>query len=69
MRPDYIHCIARTHVDYKNESWCGRNLKSEFHFMGIDHLAENKLQQGRLLGCDDCVDKIIKTISNKELSS
>ena len=67
-RPEYVKCIASTHGDKIGESLCGRrigspdnagNLRaSEFIFEDIDHWFYNAIQQGRLLGCEQCLDKI-----------
>ncbi|MBA1366799.1 hypothetical protein [Burkholderia gladioli] len=52
---DYVHCIGRTHVDFYGQSWCGRNIRSEFHFLDLDHAVENNRQGGRLVPCPACV--------------
>lgn len=69
-RPDYITCIARTHNNHVGHSWCDQYVKSGFHFMDIDHLAENNLAGGRLIGCPECIKKIIEAItSNSQLNA
>ncbi|MBW5285982.1 hypothetical protein [Burkholderia gladioli] len=55
VRHDYVHCIGRTHRDFYGQSWCGRNIRSEFHFLDLDHAVENNRQGGRLVPCAACV--------------
>lgn len=63
-RPDYVHCIADVHADNVGKSWCGRDIRMEFHFMNIDHAAFNGRGEGRLVACPDCVAKIIAALGN-----
>lgn len=65
-RADYIKCVAQTHEDSKHLSYCGRQITAEFCFMGIDHLANVREYQGRLLPCGKCLKKIIEIIKNRD---
>lgn len=55
VRHDYVRCIGRTHRDFYGQSWCGRNIRPEFHFLDLDHAVENNRQGGRLVPCPACV--------------
>lgn len=63
-RPDYIKCIARTHVGHQGESWCGARITMQFYFVSLDHAAENGLQQGRLVACPQCLEIAINALRN-----
>ena len=63
-RPDYVKCIEHDTLDLKYQSWCGRRIGMEFHFMGVDHAAENGRQNGRLVACPACVDAITIALKN-----
>lgn len=62
-RPDYVHCIGRSHVQHLDKTWCGKRADG-FHFVDIDHAAENGLQHGRLVACSECVAAIFKALQN-----
>lgn len=63
-RPEYMKCIRRSHADHRAESWCGRLVNEEFVFDGLDHAAENGLQQGRLVACPQCVEVASAALRN-----
>ena len=63
-RPDYIACVARTHVDHKRESWCGRDVSQEWHFVDAAHAAESGLQGGRMVVCPECYEALTMALSN-----
>ena len=64
-RPDYIGCVARTHVlEHKQESWCGRDVSHEWHFADAGHAAENGLHGGRLVVCPECYDALTMALAN-----
>lgn len=66
-RPEYVKCIAATHVDRIGRSLCERRIGSnvdgelratEFVFVDIDHWFYNNAKKGRLLGCPQCLAAI-----------
>jgi hypothetical protein len=65
-RPEYITCIAETHAERVGRSWCGRDVRHEFHFIDIDHAAYNAQNEGRLLTCPECAQKVIELLSITE---
>jgi len=72
MRPEYIKCIAHTHMGKIGKSLCGRTIGtkgsdgelkvSEFVFMNIDHWFYTRVDDDSLLGCTACVDTIRKVM-------
>jgi len=56
----YVACIRRENKP--NESWCGKTLSHEFHFIDIDHAALNGEQKGLHVACPSCAKKIIESL-------
>jgi hypothetical protein len=54
-RPEWIKCIAYP-IATKSQTWCGRELHSEFAFTGLDHVAANAITEGRLWPCPECME-------------
>jgi hypothetical protein len=72
-RPDYVHCVALGYVEKDEDgnrnpewgiSWCGRNIRSEFHFIDPAHALLNARRGGRLLICPECATAMLETIKN-----
>ena len=59
-RPEHMTCVRHTHEDKKRMSWCNRELVGEFYFLDIDHAVYNRMNEGRLTTCRDCVREIKK---------
>jgi len=57
--PEYVKCVHHPHADHEHESWCGRTIRSEWAFTGLDHVA---VHEGRLLACSNCLDAAIQAI-------
>ena len=71
-RPENVKCIASTHADKIGRSLCGRRIGSnvdgelratEFVFVDTDHWFYNSVQKGRLLGCPQCLERVIARIA------
>lgn len=62
MRPDYVACVLLGMADKPRETWCGRRLSMEFHFVDATHALLNAAQGGRLLICDGCAAAIKKAL-------
>lgn len=58
----HVACIADIHEESKGKSWCGRNIKNQFHFVDIDHAAINGRNNGRLEVCSECMQEIISSL-------
>lgn len=70
-RPEYVRCIQHMIADRRQLTWCGReHWFVEFMFQGIDHAANNALNEGRLLICPECSVAVRKALEghawNKE---
>ena len=63
-RPEWVHCIARTHKDAEGFAWCGVWVGGLFSFVSLDHAAENGKLQGRLVACRECVDAAVAALKN-----
>ena len=63
-QPEWVHCVAHSHLDLKGTSWCGRRLAPGWHFADADHAAENGRQGGRLVACRECVSAICAALRN-----
>jgi hypothetical protein len=61
--PEYIKCVERQHAEHKGKAWCGKDVEG-FSFQGVDHAAENGLQNGRLVACGECVRVIHIALTN-----
>ncbi len=61
-RPDNVHCV-KLDVAESEESWCGKWIATKFHFMSVDHALSEAANNGRLLICPECADKIGGTLS------
>ena len=68
-RPEYIACIADGHADNAGKSWCGRHIRSEFHFVSIDHAAISGRNENRLVACSECTAEIKKSLSNGQVDT
>lgn len=66
-RPDWVCCIEDTRADREGKTLCGKTVDFDFTFTGVDHWFQNGAQDGRLVGCPDCV-KIVRGVVNKEAS-
>lgn len=65
-RPEYIRCIQHTHAARKGTSWCGRPLASfDWSFVDIDHAVYSTQSGSRLLACKECVDAVVKALSQE----
>lgn len=62
-RPDYIRCIQHTRADKRGTSWCGQRVAQEFTFASIDHAVYNKLRNGRLIACPECVTAVVESLT------
>ena len=57
--------VAHTHEEKKGTAWCGGRIAMQFVFQDIDHLAYERLREGRLLPCPECLKKIVETLTAK----
>lgn len=58
--------IAHTQKGRETESLCGRtNILNEFHFTGLEHWFNNRLCEGRLAGCPECLRALRKTLDEE----
>lgn len=62
-RPEWVHCVAHTHVDLKGKAWCGKELEG-WHFMDAEHAAESGRKGGWLVACPECVASICLSLKN-----
>jgi hypothetical protein len=51
-RPEWVSCVAKTRKDETGISWCGRDVANEWHFTGLDHLANSR--GDRIMACPNC---------------
>ena len=61
---EVVKHIMHTNADNKGTSWCGRQLFG-FNFINIDHAIYNIINEGRLLACKKCINKIIKIMRSQ----
>lgn len=80
IRPDYVVCIKSTHgddvLDAIPKSLCGElGGCNDLRFVSIDHWFFNARNKARLLGCPECVAKVVAMaaeeveITTKELAT
>lgn len=63
-RPEYIKCVADTHLENKGYSWCKRKIEAgEWTFVDAEHAAMNGRNGGRLQACVNCVSEIHKGLT------
>lgn len=55
-------CISRTRVGLVGHSWCGKDVRGAFYFIGADHAAENGINEGRLVACPQCVEAVTEAL-------
>ncbi len=70
-RPEWVHCVRRSHVDLLHLTWCGRDLRLspfEFAFVDASHAAENGDRKQRPVACLACVGAITKALRNGGMS-
>ncbi|CAM0102688.1 hypothetical protein VPH159E362A_0022 [Vibrio phage 159E36-2a] len=62
-REEFVRCIGHGYQDgRKNVSWCGGSDRP--FFINARHASLNGLNQGRLISCPECVEAILKALSN-----
>lgn len=61
-RPDYIQCIAHTHVVYLGQPWCGIAGRSVFS-QNLDHAAYAIKNESRLVPCPECLEAVRKQLT------
>ncbi len=61
-RPENVHCV-KLDVAESEESWCGRRIVVEFHFVSTDHALINADRNGKLMICPDCADRIADALT------
>lgn len=61
-RPDHVKCIERYHSTEEGTSYCGRDVRSEWHFLAPTHAAYTAAQGSHLRACGECVDVVIKML-------
>lgn len=59
-RPEHVKCIRKN--DDTNKTWCGLLHEEQFVFLDIDHAVFNKINEGRLVTCNNCSQKIINEL-------
>jgi hypothetical protein len=59
---DFEKHVKHTHADHEGKTWCGRPVGLEWAFENIDHAAYERMRDGRLLICDECLDAITTTL-------
>ena len=66
-RKDYEHCILipKEFGGYLY-SICGKEPWSEFYFTSIRHWLDNRKNEGRLIGCRQCLAVIKEAIEMEE---
>lgn len=58
-RPDYVCCISSTHFAERHKALCGRDkVFPGSAFIDIDHWFWNRRTRGRLIACQDCIERI-----------
>lgn len=60
MKAEWIKCIE----DVGKISWCGVYVGMDWAFTDITHAAIHMRNDGRLLACPNCVEKVIKALCN-----
>ena len=54
--PEWVKHIRHTHAKRTEQSWCGQPLpRMEWAFTDIDHAAYERMNEGHLLVCPECV--------------
>jgi hypothetical protein len=67
-RPAYITCIMNvmnTNALYATDTLCGNKVKG-FCFTSIDHWLHNRICEGRLVGCPECLEKVKEAIAEEK---
>ena len=60
---EYVCCVLHTRVDLKWRTWCGRTAVAfEFAFLNVDHAANTRLAEDRLLVCRACSEAIAEAM-------
>jgi len=63
MTPEWVRCIAHTHADLPNKSWCGKDLqRHDKAFLNIDHAAYAARAEDRLVACAECVEAVCQAL-------
>ena len=66
----YQHCINNTLANLdpaspKKTSLCGRDITMNWHFIDVLHWFQNRQNEGRLMGCPECL-RVVKKIVDEE---
>lgn len=63
---DWEHHVRRTRVGEEKEVWCGAPFDAfRWDFVNIDHIANHRLTQGRLLPCPECLQAIVAALRSQ----
>jgi hypothetical protein len=54
MMEEWRHHIRDTHMDHEGMSLCGRDVRNEWAFTGIDHAFQTLRNESRLAPCKAC---------------
>ena len=58
---DWITHIRDNHINNSGKALCGEYISTfEFVFQNIDHWFNNARNEGRLVGCKECLNEIKK---------
>jgi|ERR1700733_2978659 len=52
-RPDWLKCIRQPNSDF---SYCGQYIKTEWHFVDVEHARGAEEQGSRLVPCQNCLN-------------
>lgn len=63
---EWEHHVRRTRVGEEKDVWCGAPFELlRWDFVDIDHIANHRLTQGRLLPCPDCLKAIVDALQSQ----
>tara|TARA_R110000803_G_scaffold92457_5_gene159962 strand:- start:1961 stop:2158 length:198 start_codon:yes stop_codon:yes gene_type:complete len=48
------------------DTLCGHKIGMSFCFTSIDHWFHNRICEGRLIGCPECLEKITETMNEEK---